>query len=82
MAIITRKPVLSTKDSLTKRSSEILSVFTKTQQDLEAVNAEIVAHVSNKREEAQKILDEIAHLEGVASQNDNLSKKIQSFINN
>ena len=82
MAIIARKSVLSTKDSLTKRSAEILSVFTKTQQELEAVNADITTHVSTKREEAQRILDEIAHLEGVASQNDNLSKKIQSFINN
>lgn len=81
MAIISKKPVLSTKDSLTKRSADILSIFTKTQQELEAVNAEIVLHVSSRKEEAQKILDEVAHLEGVASQNSNLSSKIQSFIN-
>jgi len=81
MAIITRKPVLSTKDSLTKKSDDIFSIFTNTMRDLESVNNEIVAHVGSKKEEAQKILDEVAHLEGVAAKNASLSSKIQSFIN-
>jgi hypothetical protein len=81
MSIITRKPVVSTLDSLTKKSNEIFNIFTKTQSDLEAVNSEIISLTTSKREEAKRILDEVAQLDAIAAKNDNLSKKIQTFIN-
>lgn len=68
--------------SISKKSDKIFDVFTKTQKECDTLNAEIIKMTATKREEAQKILDEVKSLETVATKNENLSKKIQSFINN
>ena len=67
--------------SIAKRSNAIFDIFTKTKADAEALNNEIVTIVAGKREEAKKILDEVTELEGIATKNANLAKKIDTFIN-
>jgi hypothetical protein len=72
---------MSPLDSISKRSEKIFSIFSQTKIECEALNKEIAQMTENKKAEAQRILSEVTTLEGIMTKNDNLAKKIDSFIN-
>lgn len=72
---------MSPLDSISKRSEKIFSIFSQTKVECEALNKEIAQMTENKKAEAQRILSEVTTLEGIMTKNDNLAKKIDSFIN-
>lgn len=78
---ITPRTTPSTVGSITQRSEKIFSLFSQTKIECEALNKEIVEMNLTKRAEAQRILDEVKELEAIATKNENLAKKIDSFIN-
>jgi len=71
----------NTLANLTKRSEQIFDVFTQTQKDCESLNSEIATVVSSKEAEIKALQDEVSGLNAVKTKNDNLAKKIQSFLN-
>ena len=79
--IVPSKTVVSTLESITRRSDKIFSLFTQTKVECETLNKEIAQMTETKKAEAQKILTEVTELEGIMTKNDNLAKKIESFIN-
>lgn len=79
--IVTAKSVVETVDSLAKKSEKIFSIFSQTKAECDAVNKEIDQMATTKEAEAQRIIDEAKYLREIAAKNDNLAKKIESFIN-
>jgi wobble nucleotide-excising tRNase len=71
----------NTLANLTKRSEQIFDVFTQTQKDCESLNSEIAVVVSSKEAEIKALQDEVSGLNAVKTKNDNLAKKIQTFLN-
>lgn len=67
--------------SLTKRSEEIFSVFTKTQNDCIEVNNQIAEVISGKEEEIKALQEEVSSLNLVRTKNGNLAAKIGTFLN-
>lgn len=67
--------------SIKRRSEAIFDVFTQTQKDCESLNAEIATVVSSKEEEVKALQEEINSLNAVKTKNDNLAKKIETFLN-
>lgn len=67
--------------SLSTKSDKIFDVFTKTQKECEVLNLEIVKSIDEKKEKAQILLNHVATLESIVLKNDNLAKKINTFIN-
>lgn len=65
---------------LTKKSDRIFNVFTQTQKDCEALNAEINKVVISKEEAISKLQEEVNSLNAVKTKNSNLSAKISSFL--
>lgn len=76
--LLTRKTV----SGFSKRSDSIFDVFTKTQKECETLNLEIDEHVKKKNEEILKLQSEVSTLNGVKFKNNNLSRKIEAFIQN
>jgi len=68
-------------EQLESRSANILDVFTKTVNDLNKVNDEAVKEASNRRTEAQHLLDEAASLDTVVTNNSRVIGKINSILN-
>ena len=71
----------NTLANLTKRSEQIFDVFTQTQKDCESLNSEIATVVTSKEAEIKALQDEVSGLNAVKTKNDNLAKKIESFLN-
>lgn len=81
MLKMTSKPVGSPLELIAKRSEKIFSIFSQTKVECETLNKEIAQMTESKKAEAQRILSEVTELEGIMTKNDNLAKKIDSFIN-
>ncbi len=70
-----------TVSGLSKQSQQIFSIFTQTQKRLEAVNGKVNTLLTQRKAEAQKLLNEAAELEGIIINNTKLHDKISSFVN-
>lgn len=74
-------PKKQTLARLTAKSEQIFDVFTQTQKDCDLLNSEITSLVSEKIEEVNALNQEISSLNAVRTKNENLSKKISTFLN-
>lgn len=70
-----------TSESLQKKSVNILSVFTKTIDDLRSVNEKANAQASNNREEAAKLILEADTLNRIELDNAKVIEKIKQILN-
>lgn len=75
--------MFSTKTKLQKlseKSKSILDVFTKTQNSLREVNAEIIEETIHLKDEVNKMLATITSLEDVQIKNDVIINNIDSIF--
>lgn len=72
------KPSVS---DIQKRSNQIFNVFSTIQKSCAKLNTQISEIVASKKEEAQKILDEVNELTQIQTKNEGLAKKIDAFVN-
>ena len=70
-----------TVDTFRERSDDIFSVFTDTMEQCKALNQDIDGLAQQKQAEADKLLQEVKQLESISLRNENLAKKIESFLN-
>lgn len=70
----------TTSESLQKKSSDILSIFTKTISDLKDVNVKATNQAAANRDEAQKLIAEANSLSAVASDNAKVIEKIEAIL--
>lgn len=75
--------VLGNKSTrLSKKSSDIVNVFTETITKLQELNKEIVKEKEVKLQEVEEIQTQISTLEKTLAQNEKMASKITSFITN
>lgn len=65
---------------LEKQSADIMSVFTKTQQQCIAVNQSIAALTLKKEENIKALQSEVSTLNAISTKNAKLAGKIEAFI--
>jgi hypothetical protein len=70
----------STVESLKKKSQGILDVFSKTVNDLNAVNEKIETEVSNRHAEISRLTSESYELETQKAANAKVATKITEFL--
>lgn len=71
----------TTSESLQKKSTDILGVFTKTVESLKEVNAKASTQAQTNRSEAQTLLNEASNLDAVVNSNAKVIGKIESILN-
>lgn len=67
--------------ALSKQSSKVLNVFTKTQQDLDNLNRQALSVQEQRKAEAEKLKSEIESLDTLVAANAKYSDKIKTFLN-
>lgn len=67
--------------SINSRAGKIMSVFLKTQNDLQALNSDIDLAVKEKQDEAERIAADIQSLQATKAGNDKVISKISNFLN-
>lgn len=73
--------LFSTKvENLRKKSESIVSIFTKTVNDLKAVNTETQAASDVKNAEIVKLQQEVTDLEAIKSSNEKVISKIETIL--
>lgn len=66
--------------SLTKKAGNILNIFEKTKNECVELNREIAIVVSQKKEEMDILVEEVAELTSLTSKNENVINKIDTFL--
>lgn len=66
---------------LSQKSADIMSVFTKTQEDLAEVNTEINSVIASKTEEITQLQQDCAILTAISTKNTTVWNKIDNFLN-
>jgi hypothetical protein len=70
----------TTIDKLQKNSDKIVSVFTKTIQDLTAVNAEVDTNIATREAEIKRIEEEKANLTSIKDKNSAMITKLNKLF--
>lgn len=74
---------LTMKDPVQKlqnRSNDVLSVFTKTVNDLKSINTEVDKEVATREEEKARIEEELSALNRTKASNELVVSKINKFF--
>lgn len=67
-------------ERLSKRSEDILSVFTKTINDLREINASVSEEVSSREIQKAKLDEELLSLNQVKVRNESVISKVTKFL--
>jgi hypothetical protein len=80
MGLFSSKPKQTDVELLQERSKNIVGVFTKTVEDLKAVNAEIETARQEKLGVIKQLEDEVKQITETAAKNSSIVDKIQKIL--